>query len=212
MLKVCETFFSIQGESSFAGYPCAFVRLAGCNLRCSYCDTRYAWEGGDDMPVAQVADLVCSHGSTLVEITGGEPLIQEDTPALVQALLDRNRTVLVETNGTRDLSPIPDGAIRIVDIKCPGSGETGRMDWDNIGRLRSGDEVKFVLCDEPDYAWAKDTILRHGLDGAVKLHFSPAAGRLDPARLAGWMLRDALNVRLQVQIHRILWPGSERGR
>jgi 7-carboxy-7-deazaguanine synthase len=212
LLNVSELFHSIQGESSFAGLPCAFARLAGCNLRCSYCDTEYAREPGTDMPVAEVADRLCGFGCRQIEITGGEPLLQPGVPELARALLDRGRTVLVETNGTRDISMLPEGIIRVMDVKCPGSGESGRMDWDNAGRLRKSDEVKFVLSDERDYRWALDCIRSRRLEEAAAILLSPAAGKLAPARLAEWMLRDGVDARLQLQLHRILWPGQGRGR
>jgi 7-carboxy-7-deazaguanine synthase len=212
LLNVSELFHSIQGESSYAGLPCAFARLAGCNLRCSYCDTSYAWESGTDMPVAEVADRLCGFGCRQIEITGGEPLLQPGVPGLARTLLDRGRTVLVETNGTRDISLLPEGVIRVMDVKCPGSGESGRMDWDNVGRLRKSDEVKFVLSDERDYRWALDCIRSRRLEEKAVILLAPAAGRLDPARLAEWMLRDGADARLQLQLHRILWPGQGRGR
>ncbi|MBN1895711.1 radical SAM protein [bacterium] len=180
MLKVNEIFMSIQGESSCAGLPCVFIRLTGCNLRCAYCDTTYAYEEGTFWLVRDIVKAVSIHEIQLVEITGGEPLEQEETPQLAGALLDSGFAVLVETNGTRDISLLPAGVIRIMDIKCPGSGEHEKTDWNNLGRLQPNDEVKFVLCGEADYLWAREIVKKYGLAGRAKVLFSPAKVRLDP--------------------------------
>jgi 7-carboxy-7-deazaguanine synthase len=212
MLKISEIFYSIQGESAFIGFPCVFVRLAGCNLRCAYCDTRYAYEKGADWSVGQIMDRIQAYSCTLVEITGGEPLLQDETPALADALLQKGYAVLVETNGTLDIGRLPKGAKRIMDVKCPGSGEAEKTDWDNILKLRRGDEIKFVIIDENDYRWTKDVIQKRRLDAKAVLLFSPVHGKLDPAKLAEWILGDHLHARLQLQLHKILWPSAERGR
>jgi 7-carboxy-7-deazaguanine synthase len=211
MLKISEIFFSIQGESTFSGMPCAFVRLAGCNLACRYCDTQYAGIARKNLFVEEVVEWVKGFGSKLVEITGGEPLLQEDTPMLADQLLKLGCRVLVETNGSLDVSRLPADVIRIMDIKCPGSGESGRMDWANITRLSIQDEVKFVLTDRIDYNWAKGVLREYGMSGS-KVLFSPVAESLAPADLAQWMIEDRLPVRLQLQLHRILWPEDPEGR
>ncbi len=210
-LSVCEIFRSIQGESSLLGLPCAFVRLAGCNLRCRYCDTKYALEEGDRMRVEDVVNQVSSLGIELVEITGGEPLFQERTPALAAALLQQGHRVLVETNGSLDISVLPDAAIRIMDIKCPSSGECESMLWDNLWKLRPSDEVKFVIGDRHDYEWAKG-ILRERFDKrSAKVLLSAVFGELLPRNLVEWMLEDGIAARFQPQLHRYIWPQETRG-
>ncbi len=210
-LKVCEIFLSIQGESSYAGEPCLFIRLSGCNLRCSYCDTAYAWEEGEIMPLDDIVDRVQKDALSLVEVTGGEPLLQRGTVSLLEELLKRNYTVLVETNGSRDISVLPDGAVCIMDIKCPGSGEEAAVDWDNLGRLREKDEVKFVLSGEEDYRWARGIIRKYGLEERREIFLSPVLSRVAMTDLAAWILRDRLAVRLQPQLHRIIWPDGGEG-
>jgi len=212
MLSVSEIFYSIQGESSFAGFPCGFVRLAGCNLRCVYCDTRYAYDNGTLMSIDQILDRLSDFHCGLVEITGGEPLCQEDTPVLANTLLQSGHKVIVETNGTLDIRRLPEGAIRIMDVKCPGSGESRRMRWDNLDDLKDHDEVKFVISDESDYHWMKDVIKTRRLSEPLSIIASPAHGKMKPERLAELILQDRLNVRLRLQLHKILWPAAERGR
>lgn len=212
-LNVSEIFYSIQGESLYAGLPCVFIRLAGCNLRCSYCDTRYAHDGGTAMSLPDILDRVNKFSCPLVEITGGEPLLQDAAPALVEALLEKGYQVLMETNGSIDVGRVSGQCIRIVDIKCPGSGHAHQNDLKNLDRLGPHDQIKFVLTDRTDYEFARDLIFRkwHGTFPAPIL-FSPVSGRLEPAVLAEWILADHLNVRLHVQMHKILWPDAERGR
>jgi 7-carboxy-7-deazaguanine synthase len=212
MLSVSEIFYSIQGESSFAGFPCGFVRLAGCNLRCDYCDTRYAYDEGTPMSIDRIMDRIAGFQCGLVEITGGEPLCQEETPDLAKALMAGGHTVIIETNGTLDVRRLPEGTVRIMDIKCPGSGESGKMNWDNLDDLEEPDEVKFVISDEPDYRWMKEVIKTRLFSRPVSIIASPAHEKMNPARLAELILQDRLNVRFQVQLHKILWPGAERGR
>ncbi len=213
-LKVNEIFYSIQGESSFAGYPCVFVRLTGCNLRCAYCDTQYAYEEGTEMDCSEVLKAVEEFSCSLVEVTGGEPLLQPGTPALVRRLLERDFRVLVETNGTLDIDLIDTRAVRIVDVKCPSSGEQPRNDLKNLKRLSSRDEVKFVIGDRKDYEFFKRILnLVPEEPGAErKVHVSPVFGRLAPRDLAAWILEDHLPVRLNLQLHKILWPDAQRGR
>ena len=212
-LKVNEIFYSIQGESSFAGRRCVFVRLTGCNLRCTYCDTRYAYEEGREMPLEAIIQAVISYECPLVEITGGEPLIQEDSPLLVRELGDMGFTVLLETNGSQDIGQISGRCIRIVDVKCPSSGESEKNDFQNLNRLKDDDELKFVIADSRDYAYAKEIVA--GLPGRFlgkgTVHFSPAFGRMEPARLAEWILRGRLDVRLHLQLHKFIWPPKRRG-
>jgi 7-carboxy-7-deazaguanine synthase len=211
MLVVNEIFHSIQGESSFVGLPTVFVRLAGCNLRCEWCDSAYAFEKGDAMEVREVLERVESYNCKLVEITGGEPLLQSDVIRLMDELLDRDYEVLLETGGSLPIEDVPAGVRRIIDVKCPGSGFSDANRWDNLEHLRQGDEIKFVLEGRADYDWAVACISERGLAGRWPLIFSPVHGRLDPGEMAGWVLRDRLPVRVQVQLHRILWPGVERG-
>jgi 7-carboxy-7-deazaguanine synthase len=212
LLKVNEIFFSIQGESSFAGIPFVLVRLTGCNLRCSYCDTKYAYEEGENLSVKQILKEIKKFKCKYVEITGGEPLLQDKTPFLVDFLIDKGFKVLVETNGTKDVSVLSEKAIIVMDIKCPSSGESDKTDWDNLKRLGLKDEVKFVLTEKSDYDWAKKVIKEKKLTGKFTILLSPVSEKIDPATLAEKILEDNLNVRLQLQLHKILWPGVERGR
>lgn len=211
-LKVNEIFFSIQGESSFAGLPCLFIRLTGCNLRCTYCDTRYAYEEGKNMAVEDVLSALPTGYRGLVEVTGGEPLLQDECPLLVVGLLQGGHTVLVETNGSRDIRLLPEGAVCILDVKCPDSGMSDRMDLENLHRLRPHDEVKFVIQSRDDYRWAKEVLRAHRPARPEKILLSPAHDRLDPRELAEWILADRLEARIQLPLHRVLWPGVERGK
>lgn len=212
MLKVNEIFYSIQGESSFSGIPFVFVRLAGCNLRCTYCDTRYAYEEGEEISIEQIFKKVKKYECRYVEITGGEPLIQGETPFLIDFLIDKDFNVLLETNGTKDISVVSDKATIIMDIKCPSSGESNKIDWDNLERLEPKDEVKFVIAEETDYDWAKGIIADKSLIYKTKVLLSPVKEKLDPAVLAEWILKDNLKVRFQLQLHKILWPEEKKGR
>lgn len=212
MLTINEIFHSIQGESTWAGSPCVFVRLSGCDLRCSWCDTTYAFAEGRRATVDEVVDEVLAFACPLVEVTGGEPLLQPDALPLMQRLLDCGLTVLLETGGHRSIERVPAGVIRIVDVKCPSSGETGATDWANLERLGPRDEVKFVVADRADYEYARDVVAGRGLAGrVVALLFSPVHGRLDPAALAAWILQDRLPVRLQLQMHKHIWSPTARG-
>lgn len=211
MFKVIEIFASIQGESSHAGLPCAFVRLEGCNLRCRYCDTAYAYEGGRAMSLAQVLAEVADMGIELVELTGGEPLLHEETPELARALMEAGHRVLVETNGSLPISALPLGAMAIVDMKTPGSGMSGMMDMGNLHALRPGDEVKFVITSRGDYEWARSVILEHKVHERAAVLLSPAYGALAPELLVKWMLEDRLQARLNLQLHKYIWSPNKRG-
>lgn len=209
-LKVNEIFYSLQGESSFAGRPCVLVRLTGCHLRCTWCDSEHAFYEGEWLSVAEVLERVATIGCPLVELTGGEPLLQPAAAPLLAALCDAGYQVLLETSGAVDISPVDPRVRRIVDVKCPGSGEVESNHWPNLDALRATDELKLVLADEGDYEWARDLVLERRLHERCPVWFSPVAGALDPALLAGWILRDHLPVRLQLQLHKLLW-GDARG-
>lgn len=209
-MKVFEIYPSIQGETHMAGLPCTLVRFAGCDLRCSYCDTPQAFHGGTERSVDEiVADV--ARGPRLVLLTGGEPLLQRDLPLLARRLLEGGFEVMVETSGAHDVSVLPREAIKVVDVKTPGSGETHRMDWENLRRVEPQDAVKFVLCDEEDYAFARRTLHEFRLPGRVHVLLSPAWGRLDAKDLVTWMLRDRVPARLNVAIHKYLWGPEARG-
>jgi 7-carboxy-7-deazaguanine synthase len=212
MLTVNEIFHSIQGESTYAGAPCVFVRLTACDLRCTWCDTPYAFTDGRKRTVEEVVGEVAAFGCPLVELTGGEPLLQEDVYPLMTALLGRGLTVLLETGGHISLERVPDGVVKIVDVKCPGSGESARNHWPNLDLVGQRDEVKFVIQDRADYEFAREVTRRHALAercGAVLL--SPVHGVLAPAELASWVLADRLPVRLQLQVHKYIWGAHARG-
>ena len=211
MLRVNEIFHSIQGESTHAGRPCAFVRLTGCNLRCVWCDTAYAFHEGVSMTVGEVVARVDALGCPLVEVTGGEPLLQPDAPALLGALLARGYEVLLETGGSLPIEDVPVGVRRIIDVKCPGSGEAGRNRWENLDALREGDELKFVIAGREDYEWAAAVVRERALHERTTVLFSAVHDGLESGRLARWVLEDALQVRVQVQMHKVLWPEIPRG-
>jgi len=212
MLTINEIFYSIQGESSRAGQPCVFVRLTACDLRCSWCDTPYAFDEGRKMSVSDVVAAVEGYGCPLVEITGGEPLLQADVYELMERLSGSGRTVMLETGGHRSIARVPAGVLKIVDIKCPGSGEADKNDWTNLNILAAGDEVKFVIKDRVDYEFARDVIARYALaDRAAAVLMSPVHGVLDPRTLSEWMLEDHLPVRLQLQLHKYIWAPTTRG-
>ena len=211
-MTVNEIFHSIQGESSFAGRPCVFVRLTACDLRCSWCDTPYAFHEGHKRSVDDVLAEVERVDCPLVEVTGGEPLLQEEVYSLMQRLLDQGRTVLLETGGHRNTSRVPEAVVTILDVKCPGSGEAEKNDWSNLARLRAHDEVKFVVRDRADYEYARDVIARYGLAGrAAAVHLSPVHGELNPRLLSEWVLADNLPARVQLQLHKYIWDPGARG-
>ncbi len=210
-LIVNEIFYSIQGESSHAGRPCVFVRLTWCNLRCSYCDTEYAFREGKKMSVDEILAVVGGYGCKLVEVTGGEPLVQEGSLELMQVLCDRGYEVLLETGGSLDISGVDSRVKRIVDMKCPGSGMAKKNLWANLEHLRGGDEVKFVVGSREDFDWSTEVIRRYGLEKRVTVLISPVFGVLEPVELAGWILEEKLNVKLQLQLHKYVWEPQTRG-
>ncbi|MFN3594375.1 MAG: 7-carboxy-7-deazaguanine synthase QueE [Thiobacillaceae bacterium] len=207
-LRITEIFFSLQGEASRVGLPTVFVRLTGCPLRCGYCDTEYAFQGGAWMSLDDILGRVRAHPTHHVTVTGGEPLAQRDCPTLLTALCDAGFDVSLETSGALDITGVDRRVARIVDIKTPGSGEVERNLWANLADLTPRDEVKFVLCDAADYDWACQVLREYRLSERAAILFSPVHGRLAPAVLADWILRDGLPVRLQVQLHKLLWGGG----
>lgn len=216
-VQVTEIFHSIQGESTWAGVPCTFVRLTGCPLRCVWCDTAYAFHGGTRMSLEEVVAAVAAKPAAVVEITGGEPLAHPAAYELTERLLAGGYTVLVETSGAIDVSPLDERVHKIMDLKCPGSGESHRNLWQNLEHLTARDEIKFVIADRRDYEWMRDTIRGRGLDRRVDegslraLLASPVWGAVDLEALAGWILEDALPVRFQVQLHKLIWGAERKG-
>ena len=210
-LRVTEIFFSLQGETSRVGLPTVFVRLTGCPLRCGYCDTAYAFHGGESLTVAEILRRVAAYGARHVTLTGGEPLAQKHAPALLRLLADAGYSVSLETSGALDVAPVDPRISKILDLKTPGSGECARNLWSNLDHLTPHDEIKFVICDENDYAWAREQLRTRRLDARCPVLFSPVHGRLEPRQLADWILRDRLPVRMQVQLHKLLW-GEARGK
>ena len=210
-LKISEIFYSIQGESTFAGRPCVLVRLTGCQMRCSWCDTEYAFYGGAWKSLDEVMAEVAAFGCPLVEVTGGEPLLQPGCLPLLTALCDAGYEVLLETGGGLDIAPVDPRVRRILDIKCPASGESENNRWENLGELRPTDEIKFVVADRGDYDWARGVIAERSLAGVCPIHFSPVWESCPPAELAAWILADRLPVRLTLQQHKILWGALTRG-
>jgi 7-carboxy-7-deazaguanine synthase len=216
-LRVTEIFHSIQGESTWAGLPCTFVRLTGCPLRCVWCDTEYSFHGGEKLPLPAILQRIEEIGCELVEITGGEPLIQSNAFLLAEKLLDRGYTVLVETSGAVDVGPLDSRVHKIMDLKCPGSGEMDANLWANLGHLTGNDELKFVLAHRADFDWACEVIRQQELHDAVRegrlraLLFSPVWGELDLNTLSEWVLAINLPVRVQVQLHKLIWDPRTRG-
>ena len=202
-MKISEIFYSILGESTYQGLPCAFVRVSGCNLRCSYCDTSYAQKGGKEYSVDKILSILSDYPTKLVEITGGEPLSQKGVHKLIRELIKKKYKVLVETNGSIDISKLSSKVIVIMDIKCPSSGMHDKMNWENIKKLKDEDEIKFVLQNSNDYFWAKEVIKKYRLSGR-KILLSPVLDKLSPKKLSEWILKDGLNVRLHLQLHKII--------
>lgn len=211
-IRIHEIYESIQGESTFAGLPCTFIRLSRCNLRCRWCDTPQAFEGGTSLPRDRVLEKALSFGTPLVEVTGGEPLLQASTLPLLTELCDAGRTVLLETSGERDISAVDPRVHRIMDLKAPGSDESHRNRWENIEHLRKCDEVKLVLSDRADYEWAKAVIEEHRLPDRVNaVLLSGVWGELDLKNLIAWVLEDRLSVRVQLQMHKVIWGADAQG-
>jgi 7-carboxy-7-deazaguanine synthase len=209
---VNEIFNSIQGESLYAGLRCTFIRLTGCNLRCSYCDTGYAYNEGSDFTIDDIIKKAAAYRCNLVEITGGEPMIQAETPLLINRLIENGYKVLLETNGTIDIRGINERCIKILDVKCPGSGESGKNNFDNLAGLKLNDQIKFVITGRIDYEYAKQVIKRiPGWFLRENILISPVQGRMNLSDLAKWMLDDRLTVRFHIQLHRVIWPDIERG-
>jgi 7-carboxy-7-deazaguanine synthase len=209
-VRVTEIFFSIQGEGSRAGRPCAFVRFTGCDLRCGYCDTEYAFHGGREMSRGEILAAIAPHPTRFVLLTGGEPLLQKELPALVHELIDAGYEVAIETHGQRPLDDLPPAAIRIVDVKTPGSGEPA-TDLAYLERLMPHDEVKFVVCSEEDFRWSERIVRERRLAQRAQVLFSPAWGAVDPKDLARWLLESGLDARLSLQIHKVVWGPGTRG-
>ena len=210
-LKVNEIYFSIQGESSYAGLPCVFVRLTGCNLRCVWCDTEYAFYEGEWKSLDQIVAEAAQFGCKLVELTGGEPLLQKESFALVDKLIDAGFKVLVETSGSISLKMLNPEAIKIMDVKCPGSKMAEKNRWENIDYLTPKDEVKFVLADRADYDWAVDVMRKYKLDRKATVLFSTVFGALESVRVVEWILQDKLPVRFQLQMHKFIWHPETKG-
>jgi 7-carboxy-7-deazaguanine synthase len=210
-LRIREIYRSIQGESTWAGWPCTFVRTAGCDIRCVYCDEPHALSGGERRDLEEVRARVAELGAPLVEVTGGEPLVQPAVPELVRRLLDDGYEVLIETGGHHDISVLDSRAHAIVDVKTPGSGMEAQNDLENLERLRPGDEVKFVLADRVDYDWACEILRGRDLEHRVPVHFSPVHGVLDPRDLIKWIQDDNLRVRLNLQLHKLIWGPDASG-
>ncbi|MGV7221026.1 MAG: radical SAM protein [Nitrospinales bacterium] len=205
MLKINEIFKSIQGESSFSGLPCIFIRLTGCNLRCGYCDTEYAFYDGKNISIDEVLNTIAPYKIKLVEITGGEPLLQEEVYPLMDRLLEKGYQVLVETGGSLSIAKVPEAVVKIIDIKCPGSGEDSKNNLDNLNHLESKDEIKFVILDRKDYEWSRSFLLQHTSLLKAKAIMSPVYEKLGLKELAEWVLEDNLPVRIQTQLHKVIW-------
>ena len=211
LLRVNEIFKSIQGESSYAGIPCVFVRLTGCNLRCSYCDTTYAYDEGTEMSANEILSTIKGYGCKNVCVTGGEPLLQNSVTKLIDRLKKSHYKIFVETGGSINIDMLPKAVTRIMDIKCPDSGMEKEMDWGNIERLKARDEVKFIISSKKDYEWAKRITRKYKLTDKAHLLFGVAYGRMKPKTLAGWILKDNLEVRFQLQLQKYIWPDKVRG-
>ena len=210
-LRVIEIYASIQGESTWTGKPCVFVRLAGCNLRCTWCDSEFTFTGGEHQSIESVADEACAHGIDLIEVTGGEPLAQRQVLPLMQRLLDRNKTVLLETSGSIDISTVPLGVHIILDVKCPDSGESDANLISNFDHLQPSTEIKFVIASRADFDWAVALCREHTKLQSHELLFSPAYGKVEPSDLVYWLLESGLDARFQLQVHKVIWPPDARG-
>jgi 7-carboxy-7-deazaguanine synthase len=210
-MRITEIYASIQGETQYAGLPCTLVRTTGCDLRCTYCDSAFAFHGGQDMNPDQILAAVRDLGAPLVLLTGGEPMLQREIGQLAAMLLADGYRVMIETSGAHPVDSLPAGVVRIVDVKTPGSGESARMRWEVLDGLRSQDAVKFVLASEADYRWAAEVVRSRALDQRTEVLMSPVHGALDPQELVAWMLRDRLRARLNLQLHKYIWSPDARG-
>ncbi len=210
-VRITEVYASVQGESTHVGKPCVFVRLTGCPLRCVWCDSEFTFTGGQVRDVDEVVAEAHALGIHTVEVTGGEPLVQPTAVPLMQKLLDLGHEVLLETSGALTIEAVPDGVHIIMDLKCPDSGEVARNHWPNLELLRPKDEVKFVIASRADYEWARDITREHAIDARCPVLFSPAWGAVEPAKMVDWILEDGLNVRFQLQLHKVVWPSDARG-
>jgi 7-carboxy-7-deazaguanine synthase len=210
-MRITEIYASIQGETQYAGLPCTLVRTTGCDLRCTYCDSAFAFQGGNEMTLPEILSAVRALGAPLVLLTGGEPMLQREIGLLADLLLQAGYRVMIETSGSHSVDSLPEAVVRIIDVKTPASGESGRMRWEVLDALRVQDAVKFVVRDEADYRWAADVIRSRGLAGRTEVLLSPVHGVLDPQHLVGWMLRDRLPARLNLQLHKYVWSPDARG-
>jgi 7-carboxy-7-deazaguanine synthase len=210
-LRITEIFYSLQGETAFTGIPTVFIRLTGCPLRCQYCDTTYAFQGGNQLTIDEIVQQVSQYSTQYVTVTGGEPLVQKNCLPLLRKLCDAGYIVSLETSGALDVSLVDKRVIKILDLKTPGSGESEKNYFPNIPYLLNDDQVKFVICDEDDYFWSKNIIKEYSLSERCQILFSPSHEQLPPQNLAEWILRDQLPVRMQIQLHKYLW-GDERGK
>ncbi len=210
-MRITEIYTSVQGETQYAGLPCTLVRTTGCDLRCTYCDSAFAFHGGRDMTLDEIIAEVAKLGAALVLLTGGEPMLQKELPDLARRLLEGGYRVMIETSGAHPLDALPAEVVRIVDVKTPGSGESHRMHWQTLEGLRPSDAVKFVLTSEADYQWATEVIRSRGLAGRTEVLLSPVHGQLAPDALVSWMLRDRLPARLNLQLHKYIWSPDARG-
>ncbi len=210
MLKINEIFHSIQGESSKSGTPCVFIRLTYCNLRCSYCDSEYSFYEGKDMIISEIIKEIDKYNCNLVEVTGGEPLLQKESIDLMKTLLEKNYTVMLETGGSLPIDNVPKKVIKIIDFKCPTSDMHKKNNWDILNFIEEHDEIKFVIGDYDDYVWVKDKLIKYNFKDNTIL-FSPTHGQLDPKILSEWVLKDGLNVRVQIQLHKYIWDADTKG-
>ena len=210
-LKVNEIYYSIQGESSYTGLPCIFIRLTYCNLRCTYCDSEYTFHDGNNMSINDILETIKQYSCKLVEVTGGEPLVQKECITLLKKLVDLDYEVLLETSGSLTIKDVPKQVINIIDFKCPSSGMKKKNHWDNINYLKPNDEVKFIIEDREDYEWAKIKIKQYNLNKKSKILMSPSYNKIEEKEIAEWILRDNLNVKFQIQLHKIIWKDTDRG-
>ena len=211
MIKINEIYLSVQGESTHTGLPCIFIRLTGCNLRCSWCDTAYAFHEGKNMSIDEILQKVESFGIHLVEITGGEPLMQDNVYTLMRSLIEKGYKVMLETGGSISLERVPKDVIKIMDLKCPGSGEQEKNNLDNLKLLTTHDEVKFVILDKKDYEWSRDIIKKYKINETAHILLSPVFDKLELKEMVKWILEDRLPVRLQTQLHKIIWDKNTIG-